>query len=57
MDAYKVDILHSGDKVRVCAKVNFMLVNLNAEYNFVLMKVEINLVALTSELKLFSSWF
>jgi hypothetical protein len=55
MDAYKVDIFHSGlNKVRVCAKVNFTLVNLNVEYNFVLMKVEINLVVLASELKLFS---
>ncbi len=57
MDAYKVNILCSGSKVKICAKVNFMLVNLNVEYNFVLMKVGFNLVVLANELKLHSFWF
>jgi hypothetical protein len=57
MFAYKVNILCIGSKVTICAKVDFMLVNLNAEYNFVLKKVGINLVALANELKLHSFWF
>jgi len=41
MFAYKVNILRIGSKVKICAKVDFMLVNLNAEYNFMLRKVGI----------------
>lgn len=57
MFTYKVNILRIRSKARICAKVDFMLVNLNAEYNFVLKKVGINSVALASELKLHSFWF
>ncbi len=57
MFAYKVNCLRIGRKVRICAKIDFMLVNLNVEYNFVLRKVGINLVVLANELKLHSFWF
>ncbi len=51
-DAYKVDILHSGSKMKVCAKVGSKLVHLDAEYNFVLVEIKVNLLVLASELKL-----
>jgi hypothetical protein len=54
LDAYKVDILHSGRKLKVHAEVGFKLRNLNVTYNYVLAEVGINLVALTSELMLLS---
>ncbi len=54
LNAYKVDILHSGSKLKVRAKIGFKLMNLNVKYNYVLVEVGINLVALASELKLFS---
>jgi hypothetical protein len=57
MFAYKVNCLRIGRKVRICAKIDFMLVNLNVEYNFVLRKVGINLAVLVNELKLHSFWF
>jgi hypothetical protein len=53
LDAYKVNILHSKNKLKVHAKVGFKLMNLNAKYNYVLVEVGIILVALASELKLF----
>jgi len=52
LDAYKVNIFYNESKLKVHAKVGFKLVNLNADYNFVLAKVTVNLVALASKLKL-----
>ncbi len=46
MDAYKVDNLCSENKLKVHTKVGFKLVNLDVEYNFMLAKIGINLVAL-----------
>ncbi len=51
LDAYKVDIFHSGSKLKICAKVGFKLINLNVNYNFTLVKVGVNLVVLANELK------
>ncbi len=51
MDVYKVDILCSGARLRVCAKCGFKLVNLNADYNFALAEMGVNLIALVNELK------
>ncbi len=53
MDAYKVDIFYNEGKLKVHAKVGFKLLNLFANYNFVLAKVRIDLVALASELESF----
>jgi hypothetical protein len=46
LDAYKVDILCSENKLKLHTKVGFKLVNLDVEYNFTLAKIGINLVAL-----------
>jgi hypothetical protein len=54
LDAYKVDIFYSGNKLKDYTKVSSKLMNFNAKYNFALTKVEVNLVALLSELKLIS---
>jgi len=54
LDAYKVDIFHSRSKLKVCAKIGFKLMNLDAKYSYVLVEVGVNLVALVNELKLFS---
>ncbi len=51
MDAYKVDILCSENKLKLHTKVGFKLVNLDVEYNSALVKVVVNLVALVKELK------
>jgi hypothetical protein len=51
LDAYKINILHNGNKVKVCAKVSFKLVKLKMNYSFALAKVKINLASLTKELK------
>lgn len=50
LDVYKIDILHIGSKLRVHAKVGSKLVNLDLEYNFALVEVGVNLVALANEL-------
>jgi hypothetical protein len=40
--------------LKVCAKIGFKLMNLDAKYSYVLVEVGVNLVALVNELKLFS---
>jgi hypothetical protein len=57
LDAYKVDILCNENKLKIWAKVSSKLVNLDAEYNYMLAKVGINLVALTNELSFLVFWF
>jgi len=52
LDVSEVNILHNKSKVRVHAKIGFKLKNLNVEYNYALVKVAVNLVALGKELKL-----
>lgn len=52
LDVYEINIFYNGNKVRVCAKVGFKLMNLDVEYNFMLVEVRINLVVLAKELKL-----
>jgi hypothetical protein len=54
LDAYKVNILHNGSELRVCAKCGSKLLNLDVDYNFALVEMGVNLVALASELKSFS---
>ncbi len=54
LDAYEVDILCSEDKLRVHTKSGFKLVNLNVDYDYALVFIGVNLVALVSELELFS---
>jgi hypothetical protein len=51
LDAYEVDILHNGGRLKVHAKCGSKLVNLDVDYNFALAKMGMNLVALSSELK------
>jgi hypothetical protein len=46
LDAYKVDNLYSGSKVKFHTKVGFKLMNLDVENNFMLVEVGINLVVL-----------
>jgi len=52
LDVYEVNILYNGNTVKVYAKVGFKLMNLDAEYNFMLMEIGINLIALVKKLKL-----
>jgi len=52
LDAYEEDILHNGNKMKVHAKIDFKLLNLDVEHTFALVKVIVNLVALVKELKL-----
>jgi len=40
--------------LKICVKVGFKLINLNVNYNSTLVKVGINLVGLTNELKSFN---
>ncbi len=54
LDAYKVHILCNKSKLKDYTKIGFKLLNLDAWYNFALMKVRVNLVALVSELELIS---
>jgi hypothetical protein len=51
LDACEINVLHSGSKGRVHAKVGSKLMNLNVDYNYLLAKGEITLVILTEELK------
>ncbi len=51
MDTYKIDILYNENKLGICAKVGFKLVNLNVDYNFALVEMGINFVALVNELE------
>jgi hypothetical protein len=44
LDAYEVDILQSKSKLRVHAKSGYKLMNLDADYNFMLAKMGVNLV-------------
>jgi hypothetical protein len=52
LDAYKVNILCNGSKLRDYAKVGSKLVNLDAKSNFALTEVGVNLVVLVNELML-----
>jgi len=52
LDVYEINILHNKSKVRVHAKIGFKLVNLNVEYNSLVARIVVNLVALIKELKL-----
>jgi len=52
LDVYKVNIFHKGSKIKVHAKVGFKLMNLNVKYNYALVEVRINLVALANEFEL-----
>ncbi len=45
MDAYKVSILGSRNKVKACAKVGFKLVNSDMDYKWALVDLILNLVA------------
>jgi hypothetical protein len=54
LDAYEVYILHNGGRLKVCAKIGSKLVNLDVDYNFALIEMGVNLVALVNELKLFN---
>ncbi len=56
LDAYEVDILCSGGKLRIHAKCGSKLVNLNVDYNSALTKMGVKLVALASELESLSFW-
>ncbi len=51
LDAYEIDILHSGVKLKVHAKNGFKLMNIDVDYNFALVEMGVNLVVLTYELK------
>jgi hypothetical protein len=51
LDAYKIDILHNGNEMKVRAKVSFKLMKFKTDYNFAFTKVKINLGFLTQELK------
>ncbi len=51
LDAYKIYILCNENKLKVHTKVGFKLVNLNVEYNSMLAKIGVNLVALVNELE------
>jgi hypothetical protein len=57
LDAYKINIFHSGGRLKVYAKCGSKLMNLDAKYNYALAKMGMNLVALAIELKLFSFLF
>jgi hypothetical protein len=48
---YKIDILYNGGKLKVHAKSGYMLVNLDADYYFMMVEMGVNLVALTNELE------
>jgi hypothetical protein len=50
LDAYKVDLFYSKGKLKFHAEVGFKLLNLNVDYNSMLAKFRVNLVALASEL-------
>ncbi len=52
LGAYKVDIFHSEDKLKVHTKSGFKLMNLDVDYNYALAFMGVNLVALASELEL-----
>jgi hypothetical protein len=51
LDAYEVDILHNIGRLQICAKCGFKSVHLDADYNFALAKMGVNLVTLTNELE------
>jgi hypothetical protein len=51
LDAYKVSILRSGGKLKVCSKCGSKLMNLDVNYNFTLVEMGVNLVTLASELE------
>ncbi len=51
LDAYEVNILYSEGKLKVCANSGFKLVNLYVDYNYTLVEMGMNLVALASKLE------
>jgi hypothetical protein len=51
LDAYKIYNFYNRGKLKVHAKNGYKLVNLDADYNFTLLEMGINLVALANELK------
>jgi hypothetical protein len=51
LDAYKINILHNKGRLKIHAKNGSKLVNSYADYNFALVKMGVNLVVITSELK------
>ncbi len=51
LDDYEVDIFRNKSKLKICAKSGFKLMNLDADYNFGLAEMGVNLVTLASELK------
>jgi hypothetical protein len=51
LDAYKVYILRNENKLKIHTKVGFKLMHLDAEYNCMLVKIGVNLVALVNELE------
>jgi hypothetical protein len=51
LDAYEVNILHSRGKLKVRAKNDSKLMNLNENYNFALAEMGVNSVTSTSELE------
>jgi hypothetical protein len=54
LDAYKINIFYNTSKLRVYAKINSKLMNLDVEYNSTLAKMGVNLVTLANELELSS---
>ncbi len=54
LDAYEIDILYDGNKVKIRTKVGSKLMNLDGDYKSMLVKVKINLDFLVKELKSFS---
>jgi hypothetical protein len=51
LNAYKIDIFCSGGKLKIRAKCGSKLMNSNAYYNSILVKMGMILVVLTSELE------
>ncbi len=54
LDAYEIDILHNKNKMKVRTKVGPKLVNLDGDYNSMLVKIGNNLVVFVTELESFS---
>jgi hypothetical protein len=51
LDDYEVDIFCNESKLRVCAKSGSKLMNLDADHNFALAKMGMNLVTIANELE------
>jgi hypothetical protein len=57
LDAYKIDILCNGGRLRICAKCGSKLMNLDVNHNYALVEMGMNLVVLAIELKSPSFFF